>query len=210
MSASAELRKQIHDTLEKLIKEKTVMNGKKITMTEGGARIGNSGAGTGTGGRKGKGKKKYEEDELEKELRKEKLDGDGIFSGGVHQNNKYMNVIEKLLNKMEKHGMDMGGVLEDIDGGEVVGTNNYPYGAGITGGKKRKTKKDKEMDEYEDEGEGLTGGEHDGDGLSGGKKRKRKTASGVNPWISHVKKYAKENGIPYREALKKAKSTYKG
>ena len=31
----------------------------------------------------------------------------------------------------------------------------------------------------------------------------------VNKWIAHVKKYAKKNKIPYREALKKAKATYK-
>ena len=28
-------------------------------------------------------------------------------------------------------------------------------------------------------------------------------------WISHVKKYAKDNNISYKEALKKASSSYK-
>ena len=28
-------------------------------------------------------------------------------------------------------------------------------------------------------------------------------------WITHVKQYAKDNNISYKEALKKAKSTYK-
>tara|TARA_R110002096_G_scaffold412799_1_gene613362 strand:- start:768 stop:1277 length:510 start_codon:yes stop_codon:yes gene_type:complete len=31
-----------------------------------------------------------------------------------------------------------------------------------------------------------------------------------SPWISHVKAYAKEHGIKYGEALKKASATYKG
>ena len=30
-----------------------------------------------------------------------------------------------------------------------------------------------------------------------------------NPWISHVQKYAKDHGIKYGEAMKKAKSSYK-
>lgn len=28
-------------------------------------------------------------------------------------------------------------------------------------------------------------------------------------WITHVKQYAKDNNIPYKDALKKAASTYK-
>ena len=31
----------------------------------------------------------------------------------------------------------------------------------------------------------------------------------VNKWIAHVKKYAKQHKITYREALKKARATYK-
>ena len=31
----------------------------------------------------------------------------------------------------------------------------------------------------------------------------------ANPWITHVKQYAKTHNISYREALKRAKSTYK-
>lgn len=42
----------------------------------------------------------------------------------------------------------------------------------------------------------------------GGMKVKRKR-KGANPWISHVKKVAKEKGIKYGEALKIASKTYK-
>jgi len=31
----------------------------------------------------------------------------------------------------------------------------------------------------------------------------------ANPWIEHVKQYAKDKKISYTEALKKAKATYK-
>ena len=31
----------------------------------------------------------------------------------------------------------------------------------------------------------------------------------MNPWISHVKHYAKQHNISYKEALKKAKSSYR-
>ena len=31
----------------------------------------------------------------------------------------------------------------------------------------------------------------------------------MNPWIEHVKAYAKKHGISYREAMKKARPSYK-
>jgi hypothetical protein len=31
----------------------------------------------------------------------------------------------------------------------------------------------------------------------------------TNPWVQHVKAYAKEHGCTYKEAMKKAKETYK-
>lgn len=36
----------------------------------------------------------------------------------------------------------------------------------------------------------------------------QKAAAAANPWILHVKKYAQQNGLTYREALKKAAATY--
>lgn len=41
-----------------------------------------------------------------------------------------------------------------------------------------------------------------GFGVSGGKRSSK--------WIDHVKAYAKQHGIKYGEALKKAKATYRG
>jgi predicted RNase H-like nuclease (RuvC/YqgF family) len=38
---------------------------------------------------------------------------------------------------------------------------------------------------------------------------KGKGMSRSNPWVSHVKQYAKDNGITYSQAMKQAKSTYK-
>lgn len=31
----------------------------------------------------------------------------------------------------------------------------------------------------------------------------------MNPWIAHVKAYQKKHGVSYKEAMSKAKSTYK-
>jgi hypothetical protein len=41
-------------------------------------------------------------------------------------------------------------------------------------------------------------------GMSGGKRK------GNSKWIAHVKAYAKKHGISYGEAMKKARSTYRG
>lgn len=40
--------------------------------------------------------------------------------------------------------------------------------------------------------------------------KSRKGVKRSSPWIAHVKKYAKEHGITYGEALKKARASYKG
>jgi len=40
--------------------------------------------------------------------------------------------------------------------------------------------------------------------------KSRKGVKRTSPWIAHVKKYAKEHGITYGEALKKARASYKG
>ena len=53
-------------------------------------------------------------------------------------------------------------------------------------------------------------------GLLKGKGRKRAGAStggavsgGASPWIQHIKAYQKKHGVSYKEAMKKAKATYK-
>ena len=48
-------------------------------------------------------------------------------------------------------------------------------------------------------------------GKKGKGKRKTNGKKPANPWITHVKKFAKEQGINYREALKHpgVKSSYK-
>jgi signal-transduction protein with cAMP-binding, CBS, and nucleotidyltransferase domain len=49
--------------------------------------------------------------------------------------------------------------------------------------------------------------------MSNGMKTKHEQVAaekkGLNPWVQHVKAYAKQNGCTYKEALKKAKETYK-
>lgn len=48
-------------------------------------------------------------------------------------------------------------------------------------------------------------------GVSVGGRKKRKGGAprgGANPWIAHVKKFAKQHGLTYGEALKKARKSY--
>lgn len=40
-------------------------------------------------------------------------------------------------------------------------------------------------------------------------KAKAKGGASVNPWIEHVKQYARVHNIPYRDAMSKAKASYK-
>ncbi len=102
-------------------------------------------------------------------------------------------------------------------------------GMGVSGGKKKKTTRQGKMNERlamkiaHLQGRGLeptadmeasnkivglmakTNPEVDrkvGEGVSGGKK--------TSKWIEHVKAYAKQHGIKYGEALKRAKATYRG
>ncbi len=44
---------------------------------------------------------------------------------------------------------------------------------------------------------------------SGRTKKKRTKLKKESAWIKHVKAYAKEHGIKYGEAMKKAKATYR-
>jgi hypothetical protein len=47
-------------------------------------------------------------------------------------------------------------------------------------------------------------------GKKGRKYIKKKTGMGLpSKWIQHVKEYAKENKVPYKQAMKEAKETYK-
>lgn len=48
----------------------------------------------------------------------------------------------------------------------------------------------------------------DGEGKSKGKGKGKGTTKS-NPWIEHVKKVAKEKGIPYGQAISVAKESYK-
>lgn len=47
-------------------------------------------------------------------------------------------------------------------------------------------------------------------GTKKGKRKAGKKAAKHNPWVAHVKKYAKAHKMDYGEAMKKAKASYKG
>jgi len=84
-------------------------------------------------------------------------------------------------------------------------------GGAACGGRKRRVHHMKHHGGALLHGLGMSGGYSSGGALSGGKgpSAKSKAAAGRNPWIAHVKKVAAEQGIPYREALKVAKHSYK-
>lgn len=68
-------------------------------------------------------------------------------------------------------------------------------GEGIRAGRKRKSTRKKKISCYSSTGKGLYAR-----GMSAGKKRKSPKKSS-NPWIQHVKKYARQHGMDYAEAL---------
>ena len=76
-------------------------------------------------------------------------------------------------------------------------------GAGISGGKVNRVKKAKQWLDFADSALG-TAEKHASvvKSLAGGARK-------PSAWIAHVKSYAAENGIPYKEAMSKAKATYK-
>lgn len=54
----------------------------------------------------------------------------------------------------------------------------------------------------------VSGGSKTGGSVSGGS-AKQKAKAKSNPWIQHVKAYAKKHGIKYGDAISKAKASYK-
>jgi hypothetical protein len=46
-------------------------------------------------------------------------------------------------------------------------------------------------------------------GLKDKMKKKGAKKKGAGSWIAHVKAYAKKNGVSYKEAMTKARATYK-
>ena len=76
-------------------------------------------------------------------------------------------------------------------------------GAGISGGKVNRVKKAKKWLDFADSALG-TAEKHASvvKSLAGGARK-------PSAWIAHVKSYASEHGIPYKEAMSKAKATYK-
>ncbi len=87
--------------------------------------------------------------------------------------------MEKRMFDMYSRRVQAGGVLVGGDGGVLVG------------GKKKVMKKG-----YKSKG----GVKHT---------KSAKTKAKVNPWIKHVKKYAKAHGCTYGEALKLSRKSYR-
>ena len=107
----------------------------------------------------------------------------------VKKAKKWLNFVDDALSTGEKHAS----TVKSIAGG------------GVSGGKVNRVKKAKKWLGFVD------------DALSTGEKHAstvKSIAGGAAPrkpsaWIAHVKSYAKEHGIPYKEAMSQAKATYK-
>jgi hypothetical protein len=97
-------------------------------------------------------------------------------------------VREILQNVIHGSGMSVGGRRKRVVHRKKGGAKIYEH-AGYGMMKKRKAPKRK--------GGARVGG-----------KRKAARSGRSNPWIAHVKSYAKKHGLSYGEALKKARASY--
>jgi hypothetical protein len=131
-------------------------------------------------------------------------------------------------------GAMAGGRKRKRKGGVLMNQAMHPdmygskRGAGVAGGRKRKRKGGVLMDDRmkpDMYGSKRGGASYMANSVTGGRRRKRRGAGavggnkrmggaspayrgGANPWITHVKKYAKAHKMTYGEAMKKAKASY--
>ena len=74
----------------------------------------------------------------------------------------------------------------------------------------KRAKVKKTFNTVEDNKKAISKLSGEGEGKTKGKgKGKGKGTTKGNPWIEHVKKVAKEKGIPYGQAISVAKESYK-
>ena len=104
-----------------------------------------------------------------------------------------MKVDKRLVSKLGQ--LEVGGGLMGANGHGIkrTGLNTFKLSAGLnTGGN------------LGADGHGV----RKGGSVSGGS-AKQKASAKTNPWIQHVKAYAKKHGIKYGDAISKAKASYK-
>jgi hypothetical protein len=111
---------------------------------------------------------------------------------------------KKKVNRVKKAKKWLGFVDSALGVGEKhAEAAKEIVGAGISGGKVNRVKKAKKWLDFADSALGV-GEKHVSavKSLAGGARK-------PSAWIAHVKSYASEHGIPYKEAMSKAKATYK-
>jgi predicted DNA binding CopG/RHH family protein len=127
------------------------------------------------------------------------ITGSGISGGKkkvnrVKKAKKWLGFVDSALGVGEKHAE----AAKEIAGPMMIA-------AGMSGGKKKvnRVKKAKQWLDFADSALGV------GEKHAAAAKEITGGARKPSAWIAHVKKYASEHGIPYKEAMSKAKSTYK-
>jgi len=135
---------------------------------------------------------------------------------------KWLDFTDDALTKGEKHASEVKDIaggkkkinrtkkakkwLNFVDDALTKGESHASAVKDIAGGKKKinRTKKAKKWLNFVDDA--LTKGEHHASAVKeiAGAGKKAPSA-----WIAHVKAYAAEHGIPYKEAMSKAKDSYK-
>ena len=105
----------------------------------------------------------------------------------------------KLVAKLSQ--LEKGGAILGANGHGIrkTGDNTYRLVGGMLGGDGGK----RQMPSMS-----VSGGSHSGGSVSGGS-AKQKAKAKSNPWIKHVKAYAKQHNISYGDAISKAKASYK-
>jgi len=121
------------------------------------------------------------------------------------------NNLKSRIHQTLKKVMEMQGGARIGVGGAMAGGRRRKRGGVGVGGRKRKMHAGVLMDDYmhpDMYARHAGAGKKRGRGVAGGASRRYR--GGANPWIAHVKKFARAHGLSYGEAMKKARSSYRG
>ena len=141
------------------------------------------------------------------------------IEGGAVQNKTNVNLMKNLLSGATKIARNVVSEVKENKkninppslpaGGARAGARAGGARAGATGSRKYEKKK---LDSIPDNIQDMTGGYRSDAGLTGavvGQGKKHKKGAKASGWIEHVKAYSKAHKCSYKEAMSKAKATYK-
>ena len=151
--------------------------------------------------------------------KRKKKDIPPLIEGGAVQNKTGVNLMKNLLSNATKIARNVVSEVKENKkninppslpaGGSRAGARAGGARAGATGSRKYEKKK---LDSIPDNIQDMTGGYRSDAGLTGavvGQGKKHKKSAKASGWIEHVKAYSKAHKCSYKEAMSKAKATYK-